>query len=373
MEELKLYSILISKLTYISSEFNKYKKVDKVDEADGYLYMISNPLHLVYNIDVYIVKCNTYEKKLGDRILKSIKVPYVNIIYELLNIILLPHQIIKKFYTEEKIIKKEFDKIKSSFRNKDNLIGLETYVNYFLSSLNKKYGSISNYVKMHNLNKIKNEKEIRCVNVYNEKLVIKPINKKMFEKIKNYSSDVRKYGFILIVESEELTKYYSSQMNNLMVCEKWKKVIDDLYVMEPNIISNRVYNYELAELLIEDQLGKYKVNTNNYLCGIEKIKEVYNRVVSYYERYDTVEKIKQAYLFEEYHIGNKVNEEKKSDNKVYIEKKNLQLLKEGKKYVPNVDINNVLVDAVDDKICMKTKSRYEMICEKLKNKKMNNY
>lgn len=364
MEELKLYSILISKLTYISSEFNKYKKMDKADKMEGYLYMISNPLHLVYNIDVYIVKCNTYEKKLGDRIIKSIKVPYMNIIYELLNIILLPHQIIKKFYTEEKIIKKEFDKIKSSFHNKDNLIGLETYINYVLLSLGKKYGSISNYVKMHNLNKIKKEKEISCVNVYNGKLLVKPINKKIFGMIKNYSSDVRKYGFILMVESEELTKYYSSQISNIMVCEKWKKVIDDLYVIEPNIISTRVYDYELAKLLIEDQLGKYKVNTNNYLCGIEKIKEVYGKVVSYYEKYDTVEKIKQAYLFEEYKIGNKVIEEKNSNNKVYIEKNNLKLLKEGKKYDPDIDN----VDINDNKICMKTKTRYEMICEKLKNK-----
>lgn len=113
------------------------------------------------------------------------------------------------------------------------------------------------------------------------------------------------------------------------------------------------------ELLIESLLGKYKVNTNNYLCGIEKINEVYNKVVSYYEKYNTIEKIKQSNLFEEHKIGNKVKEEKIENPKVYIKKNHLKKLKDGKKD------KEISEDEVE-KVCIKTKTRYEMICEKLK-------
>lgn len=51
----------LKKLNYISNEFNKYKKSNDVE---GYLYMISNPLHMVYNIPIYIInkKSNAYER-----------------------------------------------------------------------------------------------------------------------------------------------------------------------------------------------------------------------------------------------------------------------------------------------------------------------
>lgn len=365
MEEEKIYSTLISKLNYISNNFNKYKKSH---DTEGYLYMVSNPEHNVYNIPVYMIdkNYNMNEKTSLNKIIKSVKVPYINVIYELLKIVLEPNQITKKFYTEEKIIKKELEKIKSSFYNKEALVGLEMYINYVLSSLNKKYESISNYVKMRNLNKIKTPIEIKCVNEYKGKIIKKSSNKNTLEEIKNYSSEVRKYGFIIIIESEELTKYYSSKINSIIVCEKWKELINEKYVLEPKITSSRIYNYELAELLIEDLLGKYKVNTNNYLCGIEKINEVYNKVVSYYEKYDTIEKIKQSYLFEEHKIGNVVKEEKNFNPKVYIEKNHLKKLKDGKKD------KEISEDEVE-KVCMKTKTRYEMICEKLeKNKKNKN-
>lgn len=122
---------------------------------------------------------------------------------------------------------------------------------------------------MRNINKIN-----KC-----KKHIIKPLNKNILEEIKNYSSDVRKYGFVLIIESEEIKEYYSSQISNIMVNEKWKEMLDEKYVLKQKITSSRIYNFELAKLLLEDQLGKYKVSHNYYLCGIDKIKEVYKNSI----------------------------------------------------------------------------------------------
>ena len=375
-EEKKIYNCLISKLSYIDNNFNKYKKINDVE---GNIYLIENKFHSVYNYKVYLIDCNEnaeiFKEKYSNyvepiKIIKKVKVPYIKIIYEMLLIFLMEQMINKdkKFFIELPILKKELEKIRTFFNKKEPLIGLGLYVDYILSSINKKYVSVQQFIKLLNTNNLL--ENIKCVNKYDGELKVNTINQKIITQIQNYTSSIRKYGFMVLVESEELKKYYSSKVSYFLIGDKYKEILNDMFIFESEIISTRIYNYELAELIAEDLLKKYFIGKKGYyLCNTEEIKKVCLIIKNYFDTYDDIEDIKKAYLYEKYNIGEKVEKDELINTNVdYVENKYKKISREGKKYYDKQRKSNESSNENKNIECMKTKTRYEMICEKLEKK-----
>ena len=87
--------------------------------------------------------------------------------------------------------------VELNFKKKD---GLESYINYVITTINKFHGNIQNFKSK--LNK-KGVIELEYVNSIENLNIIK-INKSkgILELIKNYASPIRKYGFMVLVKSE---------------------------------------------------------------------------------------------------------------------------------------------------------------------------
>ena len=306
---------LIAKLCYIDKEFDKYKENFK---EKGYIFVIVNSIYSTYNEKVFILDYGENKKSIREKynknyiekikIIRSIKNEYVEMIYKILLILLDEYRVVKgkNFFVNDTEVKKELDMIEINFKKRD---GLDTYINYVITSINKNYGNIQNYK-----NKLKITKVIslECVNQMKNLSAIKisKINDNTVELIKNYSSPIRKNGFIVIISSDMVEKYFSGKMSYLLVSNKYKEKIDSIFVFEPNITAFRVYDYELCELLVKDKLKNVNILNGYYMCGMEKIKEVYDEIIKYFVNYIEIESIKKAYLFNEYGIGQKIKEEK---------------------------------------------------------------
>ena len=65
---------------------------------------------------------------------------------------------------------------------------------------------------------------------------------------------------------------------------------------------------ELQQLMVKDKLGDVNISNGYYMCGSEKIIEVYENIKNYFENYSEFSKIKKAYLYNEHSIGKKEEE-----------------------------------------------------------------
>jgi hypothetical protein len=369
--------VLIKKLCYIDKEFEKYKNQE--DEDLGYIFIIKNELYSVFDEPIIILDYGTkksIEEKYNKLYLEKIsiksskKIEYVEMVYKLLLILLNEYQIAvnKNFISNEIQVKKELDMLGIHLKKKD---GLETWINYVLTSINKSYGSIG-ILK----NKLKEKKEInlKCINPKENMNMIKIKKiKDSLEKISKYESDVRKYGFIVVIESEELEKYYKGEITYILICEKYKESIERIFVKEPKIKSYRVYNYEMCELIVKDKLRNVNISNGYYMCKKDKANEIIELVSKYYEKYDSVEKLKNAYLYDEYRIGKKTIEENiKVVEKIdYIntgKERRHKKIKEEEKFDEEKLYN--MLKGIKEEIeeAIERKSRYELVCDRLKKK-----
>lgn len=370
--------VLISKLCYIDKEFEKYK--ENAEEL-GYIFIIKNTVYSVYNENVIILDYGKNRKSIEDKykknyiskieIIKSIKSEYVEMIYKILLIILNEYRIVwnKNFFINEIEAKKELEMVELNFKKKD---GLESYINYVITTINKFHGNIQNFKSK--LNK-KGVIELEYVNSIENLNMIK-INKPkgILELIKNYSSPIRKYGFIVFVESEMIDKYYKGKISYLLVSNEYKELIENIFICGHNINVLRVYDYELCELMVKDKLGDVNILNGYYMCGSQIIIEVYENIKNYFENYSEIEKIKKVYLYNEYKIGKKEEEEKKEnkyDKKKSIKerhKKMLEKKKLEKEFNDEELYKNILEKKEEIKEPIIRKSRYELICERLDKK-----
>lgn len=377
--------VIIKKLCYIDKEFIKYKDLEDIDV--GYVFMIKNDLYSVFDERIIILDYgskksiedkykNVYLEKIS--VISSIKIEYTEMVYKLLLILLNEYRIVgnKNFLINEIEVKKELEMLRIHLKKKD---GLELWINYVLTSINKIYGNIQNLK-----NKLKEKKIIplECVNSkekMNQIKIKKILDSK--EKISKYESEVRKYGFMVLVESEELEKYYKGEITYIFACEKYKELIERTFVKEAKIITLRVYDYELCELMIKDKLGMVNISNGYYLCKKSKAKEIFELIKKYYENYDSVEKVINGYLYGEYKIGKKPLEEKKEVQiekidyiKIGKELRHKKIIEKGKAKKEEIKIDeeklyNMLVGIKEEiKDPIERKSRYEMLCERLEKK-----
>lgn len=375
--------VLIKKLCYIDKEFEKYKEQENIDY--GYIFMIKNDLYSVYNepiimLDYGIKKSidERYNKKYLKKIslIRSIKIPYVELVYKLLLIILNEYRIVKNknFLINNIDVKKELDMLGIHFKKKD---GLESYINYIITTINKKYGSIINLKNRLNEKKII---PIKCINSKENVSQIKIKKKDSLEKINEYESSIRKYGFIVLIESEEIEKYYKGEITYIIVSDTYKEQIESMFIKEPKIHTYRVYNYEMCELMVKDMLKNENISNGYYMCKKEKGKEKFELIKEYYEKNNQVENLKKSYLYGEYKIGKKVNEEiikdkiknidyinigKESRHKKIIERMNEK--KEKKEIeIDEEELYKMLIGTKEEiKEPIERKSRYELACKRL--------
>ena len=371
--------VLITKLCYIDKEFNKYKENS---EELGYIFLIKNSIYSVYNEKILILDYGINKKSIEEKykkkyinkieIILSIKSEYIEMIYKILLIILNEHKIVwnKNFFVNEIELKKELEILKINLKKKE---GLESYINYIITSINKSHGNIQNF---KNKLKMKEVIPLEYVNSIKNLNIIK-INKSkgILELIKNYSSPIRKYGFMVLVKSDLIEKYYRGEISYLLVSNEYKELIESIFLLDYNISSFRVYDYELCELMIKDKLCDVNISNGYYMCRGEKIIEVYENIKKYFENYNEIEKIKKAYLYNEYMIGKKIEEEqekksyniKKSINTRY--KKILEKKKELEKEFNEEEFyKNMLGEKEEIKEPIIRKSRYELVCERLDKK-----
>lgn len=368
--------ILIKKLCYIDKEFEKYK--DNVKEL-GYIFIIRNSIYSVYNEKILILDYGKNRKSIEEKykkkyifqieIIKSIKSENIGIIYNMLLIILNEYRIKwdKNFFVNEIELIKELEMVKIYLKKKD---GLESYINNIITRVNNFYGSIQNLKNQLNKKEII---PIKCVNpIENLNMIkIKKI-KGTIELIKDYSSSIRKYGFIVFVESELIEKYYKGKISYLIVSNEYKELIESIFISEQKINSFRVYDYELCELMVKDKLGDVNISNGYYMCGKEKIIEVYVKIKGYFENYSELEKLKKAYLYNEYGIGEKVEEEviERYDLKKSINERHKKIIEKKKKLEKEFNEEEyykiMLGEKEEKKEPIIRKSRYELVCDRLK-------
>lgn len=371
--------VLISKLCYIDKEFDKYKESS---EELGYIFLVKNSIYSVYNENILILDYGINKKSIEEKykknyinkieIILSIKNEHVEMIYKILLIILNEYRIVrnKNFFVNEKELKKELEMVKLNFKKKD---GLESYINYIITLINKSHGNIQNF---KNKLKMKDIKEIKCVNSIKNLNIIK-INKSkgILELIKNYSSPIRKYGFMVLVKSDLIEKYYRGEISYLLVSNKYKELIESIFISEYNISSFRVYDYELCELMVKDKLCDVNISNGYYMCRGEKINEVYEKIKNYFENYNEIEKIKKAYLYNEYNIGKKIEkeqEEKRYNIKKSINTRHKKILENRKELEKEFNeeefYKNMLGEKEEIKEPIIRRSRYELVCDRLDKK-----
>ncbi len=374
-------NVLITKLCYLDKEFYKYK--ENVEEL-GYIFIIKNKIYSGYNENPIILDYGSNRKKIEDKykknyiskieIIKSIKSKYTEIIYKILLILLNEYRIVwdKNFFVNEIEVKKELEIVELHLK-KD---GLESYINYVLTRINKYDGNIIN---LKNKLKIKEKIPLECVGSIENLNEIKiKKDKGILELIKNYSSSIRKYGFMVLIESDLVKKYYKDNVSYLLASSEYKELVESIFISEYKIKSFRVYDYELCELMIKDKLGGVSISNGYYMCGYDRVDQVYEKIKEYYEKYSELENLKKAYLYDEYGIGKKV-EEKKAEH-IYDKQKSVclrhtKMLEKNKLEEFNKDefdeekyYRMVLGEKEEIKEPIIRKSRYELVCERLDKK-----
>ena len=374
-------NVLITKLCYLDKEFYKYK--DNVEEL-GYIFIIKNSIYLGYDKIPIILDYGSNRKKIEDKykknyiskieIIKSIKSKYTEIIYKILLILLNEYRIVwdKKFFVNEIEVKKELELVELHLKKG----GLESYINYVITRINKHDGDIIN---LKNKLKIKEKIPLECVGSIKNLNGIKiKKDKGILELIKNYSSSIRKYGFMVLVESDLVKKYYKDEISYLLASNEYKELVESIFISEYKIKSFRVYDYEFCELMIKDKLAEVNVSNGYYMCGHDRVDQVYGKIKEYYEKYSELENLKKAYLYDEYGIGGIVEENKVEynyDKKKSVCLRHIKMLEKNKLDELNKEefdeekfFRMALGEKDEIKEPMIRKSRYELVCERLDKK-----
>lgn len=298
---------MISKILY----FNKDKKISNINYDEillrlkndyaGWLYCIESEILNVYGKKYVIVNVAKDDEEIIKemkkyprcKLVKKINLYTVNCFYEILKLNLFNIQIENKFFNDKTLVKKELTKI-------EKIKSLDEYYKLLLININNNYNHINTYFKMRR----------NYIPIYKlcEKKEKKIIDKKenTFELISSYSSQIRKNGFLVELESEEIKYYYNDKIKLIMgvirYSEKNNILITDTKIKR----SLRIYDYELGILLLRDQLKNKLYESNLYISNDNEINIIFEKIKKYFDDYDDYKKIINAYLYNEYEIGTKI-------------------------------------------------------------------
>lgn len=298
---------MISKILY----FNKDEKILNVNydeilsrlknDYTGWLYCIESEILNVYGKKYVIVDVakdneeiiNEMKKYPRCKLVKKINLVTVNCFYEILKLNLFNIQVENKFFNDKRLVKKELKKIEKTK-------SLDEYYKLLLININTTYNHINTYFKIRR----KYIPTYKICEKKNNNITNKKVN--TINLIINYSSEIRKNGFLVELESEEIKYYYDDKIKLIMGLSRYDEK-DNMLIGNINVVNSiRIYNYELGILMLRDQLKNRLYDTNMYIIKNEYILSIFEKIKKYFDEYDDCKKIKNAYLYNEYKIGNNV-------------------------------------------------------------------
>lgn len=298
---------MISKILY----FNKDKKIHDVNydeillrlkkDYTGWLYSIESEILNVYGKKYVIVDVAKNDEEIMKemkkypkcKLIKKINLDTVNCYNEILKLNLFNIRVENKFYNDKTLVKKEFKKIE-----KTNT--LDEYYKLLLININMVYNHINTYFKIRR----KYIPTYRLCEKKNKNIINKKEN--TIDLIINYKSEIRKNGFLVELESDEIKYYYENKIKLIMGLSRYDEK-DNMLIGNINVLNSiRIYDYELGILMLRDQLKNEIYDTNLYISNNKNIHSIFEKIKKYYDEYDDYKKIVSAYLYNEYKIGKNV-------------------------------------------------------------------
>lgn len=306
---------MIKKILY----FNKDKKIPNINydeilarlkkDYTGWIYCIESEILNVYGkkyVIVDVAKDNDQiikemKKYPRCKLVKKINLVSVNSYYEILKLNLFNIQVENKFFNNKTLVKKELKKIEKTE-------SLEEYYKLLLTNINTNFNHINTFFKMRR----QYIPTYRICERKDKNIINKKVN--TLELIKNYSSQIRKYGFLVELESEEINYYYNNKIKMILGIVRYID-INNILITNTNINNSiRIYDYELGTLLLRDQLKNEIYDTNLYISKDKNILAILEKIKKYFDEYDDCNKIKNAYLYNEYNIGKNLKPDIKQTN-----------------------------------------------------------
>lgn len=293
----------------------------------GWLYCIESEILNVYGKKYVIVDvAKDNEEIIGEmkkyprcKLVKKINLVSVNSFYEILKLNLFNIQIENKFFNDKTLVKKELKKIEKTK-------SLDEYYKLLLTNINTIYNHINTYFKMRR----QYIPTYRLCEKKNKNIINKKEN--TIDSIINYSCEIRKNGFLLELESDEIKYYYDNKIKLIMGLTRYNEK-DNMLISNINVVNSvRIYNYELGILMLRDQLKNELYDINLYISNNKNILLIFEKIKKYFDEYDDYKKIKNAYLYNEYKIGKNVKPdvEKKIKKIEWIQTPKEKILKKHK-------------------------------------------
>lgn len=289
------------------------------NDTNGYLYCITNNIFNVYNIETYKIgnSCNLIKRfKIYNNsylelinIKNLVNVPFKTMFETLIFKKLKSYRLsfCREFFTNYENINNEFIKINEIVSNNNEIDALEKYYLYVIEN-----------------DFIHNEKSIDNIHMnkkveYN--LVKLNYGLKIKNKIINYNEKKSK-GFILHLDMPEIRYNFDNNIKTVLMTKK-KSISFTEFLGKPTLISSlKVYDIKLARLLFYDMLNGTHIKNKYFECSQELLENTINRIREYFNKYSNSDKIKKAYLYDYYNIGEKIIPDK---NKEKITDENFEL------------------------------------------------
>jgi hypothetical protein len=321
---------MISKILY----FNKDKKIpdvnyDKIllrlkNDYTGWIYCIESEILNVYGKKYVIVDVAKNDEEIMKemkkyprcKLIKKINLDTVNCYNEILKLNLFNIRVENKFYNDKTLVKKELKKI-------EKIKSLDDYYKLLLININTVYNHINTYFKIRR----KYIPTYKLCEKKNKNIINKKEN--TIDSIINYKSEIRKNGFLVELESEEIKYYYENKIKLIMGLSRYDEK-DNMLIGDINVLNSiRIYDYELGILILRDQLKNELYDTNLYISNNKNISSIFIKIKKYFDEYDDYKKITSAYLYNEYKIGKNIKPDVKETvkNIEWIETPKEQILK----------------------------------------------
>ncbi len=292
---------MISKIMYFNKDKNiandDYENISMRIKNDyiGWMYCIESEIMNVYEKNIVIVKISNDENEIIDdmkkypksKLIKKIKLNMVNSYYEIFKLMLFHIQLNNIFFNNKMMVKKEFKKIEKTKSPEEYYTLLLDHIKITYNHINTYFKRRRNYIPIYKISNVREKNIIR-----------KKENTKL--SILNYSSKIRKYGFLIELESDEIKYYYDGKIISIMGVVRYDEK-NNILLSNPKVKKSiRIYNYEFGILLLRDQLKNKLYDANLYISNSDEITKIFEKIKKYFGDYEDCEMIKNAYLCDEY-------------------------------------------------------------------------
>lgn len=118
------------------------------------------------------------------------------------------------------------------------------------------------------------------------------------DAIVNYTSTIRKYGFLVTIDSFEITEYYSNKIVGVFPVVRYAD-IENAFFYKPKIVKSiRVFDKDFAHLIFDYLMGtRTRVYCSNYyMVKTSDVERILNIVGKYFTDYQTVDDIRKHVL-----------------------------------------------------------------------------